>query len=116
MRTPSPWSLITLPNGDQIIGNQDQKLVVCLAPNFPLHNAVAAWKDNAALIVRAPDLERDLKRALEQRDEAIAIAQELGRLSTNMDANPVGSVGAQKYRLEQLVASVRANEEDGGIA
>lgn len=34
--------------------------------------------------------------------EALAIARELARLATNMDGNPIGSVGTQIYKLDQL--------------
>ena len=35
-------------------------------------------------------------------DELLTVAKELARLSTNMQGNPIGSVGTQVEKLERL--------------
>lgn len=43
--------------------------------------------------------------------EALAIARELARLAVNMNGNPIGSVGAQVARLQELEERIaRAHE------
>lgn len=51
-------------------------------------------------------LERDLAAAQEARDQVLAIARELARLATCMDAIPRGSIGEQVEKLDALEARI----------
>jgi hypothetical protein len=44
-------------------------------------------------------------------DEALVIADELGRLATCMDAVPRGAVGTQKAKLAELKGRIAADVE-----
>ena len=44
--------------------------------------------------------------------EALAIARELARLATNMQGNPIGSVGTQVAMLEALEERIAAHNEE----
>ncbi len=45
-------------------------------------------------------------------DEALAIARELARLAVNMNGNPIGSVGTQIARLEELEKRIEQDRRD----
>ena len=44
-------------------------------------------------------------------EEALAIARELARLATNMQGNPIGSIGTQIAMLEQLEERIALQAE-----
>jgi hypothetical protein len=71
MMTPEPWSQITLPNGDRIVGNLPLKLVVCMAPEYPLVHGEAAWNSNGPALAAVPEMIRALERAVKFFDEAL---------------------------------------------
>lgn len=43
--------------------------------------------------------------------EALAIARELARLAVNMNGNPIGSVGTQVQRLQELEERIARERE-----
>lgn len=59
----------------------------------------------------ARQLERDLAASQEARDQAIAIARELARLATCMDAIPQGSIGTQVDKLRLLEERIARETE-----